>query len=311
MKLKKALQMLRSNIKREPWLALNSVFVIAQAVITLNIFIFLLVGSGVVLHYLERRAQISVYFTDATTEESILKVKENLEKDERIHEVNYVSKEEALEIFKEATKDEPALVESLQSNPLPASLEVKSDKIENLDVLSEELKKRDGVEEVKFYKDVVSTFRRWSNILRISSVMLLVVLILESMVVIWMTVGITIHSKGLEVEILKLVGASDKYVKAPLVLQGVFYGVGAAFISTLLIYGVLPFVAPVIGGIVKGISVEIGPLEFIYWAPFFGKSMSVLDRIASFVAFASLQTLFGIALGFMGSAFAIKKYLKY
>ena len=235
MNFNKALKILKTGLRREPWLAIASIAIITLTLLSLNLFVFFTASSQIVLKYLEGKAQINIYFLDTQSSDQILATKTKLEQDARILEVKFVSKDDALKIFTEQNKEEPALLESVQSNPLPASLEVKAKDIKNLSTLSEEFAKFEGVDRVKFFRDVVDSFRKWSTILKISGFVLLFVLGLISVLMILITIGITINSKGIEVEIMKLVGATDKYVKFPLILQGVFYGVAASFIAGILI----------------------------------------------------------------------------
>ncbi len=302
MKLPRSIKTLKNNLKREPWLAVSSILIMTLTFLTLNIFILFLAGSGIILKFLEDKAQISIFFLDTTSEEKMFLIKGNLEKDSRIASVNYVSKGDALKIFTEMNKDEPALLESVQSNPLPASLEVKAKKITDLGKLSEEFLQLEGVDDVKFYKDVVDTFRKWSVAIKVAGFILLSVLIIVSVLMVLITIGITIHSKGIEVEILKLVGATDRYVKAPLIMQGMLYGVAAALISTLILFLILPFVIPVLASLFRGIPPSTGWL--IYLQNPVGKVLSVLGLFV-------IELLLGLLLGFVGSNAAIKKYLRY
>src|SRR3989344_3735488 len=236
----KAIKIVKKNIRRDPHLAFASILVMTLTFLTLNLFIFSVVGSGVILEYLSDKAQVSIFFLDTKSEEEILVLKNKLEEDTRVKSISYVSKDQALKNFTEINKDEPVLLESVESNPLPASLEVRAQKLVDLQKLSEEFEQIDGVDDVRFYQDVVDKFRKWATMLRIGSFALLFILSTVSVIVILTTIGITIHSKGIEVEILKLVGATDSHVKTPLVLQGVFYGISAAIISTIVLFALIP-----------------------------------------------------------------------
>lgn len=307
----KSMEVLKKNIRREPWLATASILVMVLTFLTLNIFMFSVLGTNVILNYLENRAQVNIYFLDSAGEQKILDIKSNLEKDSRISAIKYVSKAEALKRFTALNKDEPALLESVTSNPLPASLEVKANKITDLQKLSTEFEQIEGVDKVKFYKDVVDTFRKWSNILRVGSFALLFVLALVSIVMVFITIGITINSKGVEIEILKLVGASDKYVKNPLVLQGVFYGVVAAIVSTLLLFVLVPLLSPLINSVLRGIPSGNSWVTILFWDPLFGQAPTILHRFAALLFILLVEVIFGTLLGYIASTAAIKKYLKY
>ncbi len=311
MNFNRSFKIMKHNISREPWLTLGSIIVMSLTFLTLNFFIFVLAGSNLVLKYLEDKTQFSIFFADTASQEKILEYKNDIEKDGRVLNVRYVSKEDALNIFKEASKNQPALLESIESNPLPASLEVKAKEISNLQKMSEDFSKFEGVEEVIIYEDVINNFKKLSSTLRIISLVLLVILSIVSIITILLTIGVTIHSKGVEVEIMKLVGATDKYVKGPLTLQGMFYGVAAALASPIIVRSILILFSPVLKSVFGGIPVGNSWWEFLFWRAFSGEGASVTNMIISFLSLLGIEMLFGIILGYIGAALAIKKYLKY
>jgi cell division transport system permease protein len=285
------------NIKREKLLSLSNVFVMTLTFILLGLFIQLVVFSQTALRSLEQQAQVTIFFEDAYTEENILKYKDQLEADERIYEVAYVSKEQAFEIFIDLNRDEPILLESISANILPASLEIKTKDISDLSALAIEFTAKEGVEEVRFFEDVVERFRYWSNIIYIVGFSLVAIFFVISYAVVIVTLRTTIHSRGVEWEILKLVGASDYYVKAPLVYQGVFFGSLSALIAGVVLM-LFSLSTNFLGFFPDGISIAF-----------------LTDLTISNLAFSLLLSLVlvlsGAALGYIGSLTAIKKYLRY
>ena len=96
-----------------------------------------------------------------------MSLKSKLESDKRVATVKYVSKEDAFKIFSEINKDEPILLQSISPSVLPASLEVKTHNLSDLSPMADDLSKTDGVEEVRFFKDVIQRFKQWSSIVYI------------------------------------------------------------------------------------------------------------------------------------------------
>lgn len=311
MNFKKTIKTLKINLLREPWLTLGSVLVMTLTFLTLNFFIFIMAGSNLVLKYLEQKPQFSIFFLDTAAEEKVLNYKSDIEKDPRVLLVNYVSKQQALEIFKERSKNQPALLESIDSNPLPASLEVKTKDISDLPKLSEELSKLEGIEEIVINEDVINNFKKLSSTLRITSLILLIILSIVSIITILLTVGVTIHSKGIEVEIMKLVGATDKYVKGPLILQGMFYGFVAALVSPLIVRLLLVIFSPVLTSVFGEIPIGNTWWEFLFWRAFYGEGVSLANKFLSLASLVATELFFGMVLGYIGASLAIKKYLKY
>ncbi len=293
----KSLRNLFANIKREKLMALTNVAVMTVTFLILGIFISLVFLTQTAIKHLEEQAQVTIFFKDDFSEQNILDLKKKIESDKRVATVDYVSKNDALKIFMEINKSEPILLESISANILPASLEVKAKNISTLKNLAEEYSKTDGVEEIKFFKDVIDKFSYWTKIIYIAGFSFLAIFFIVSFSVILITIRLTIQSKGTELEILKLVGATDSYVKTPLIYQGVFFGLVSAIISSFflfLLFFVLQF------------SNILSPTAFLSVFPGMKFGFLIFP-----ILLTTILTLAGFALGYLGSVTAIKKYLNY
>lgn len=285
------------NIKKERLMSVTNLIIMTISFVVLGVFITIVSVSQTILSSLERQAQVAIFFKDDFLEESILMLEKNLREDERIFSVNYISKIEAYEIFKELNEDSPSLLESATSSILPASLEVRAKDITDLPKLADEFGALDGVEDVRLFKDVVERFARFSRIAYVVGFALVGVFLLSSYTVILYTLRMTINSKGDELEIMKLVGASNSYVRTPLILQGVFYGMVSSFTS-----GALLLMLVLIFG-----RANVIPKTFYFG---FLPNLSVGILIFSFILWLIL-VLSGVLLGYFGSSLAVKRYLKY
>jgi cell division transport system permease protein len=286
-----------ANVKRERLLSVTNIFTMTMTFLILGIFITVIVISQSILRTLEQQAQVTIFFKDDFTEDRILELENNLSQDPRIHSINYVSKEDAYKIFTEINKDDPALLESVTSSILPASLEIRANDISDLPKLADEFNKLDGVEEVRFFADVISRFRQVSTIAYIVGFVLVFVFLVISYSVILSTLRTTINSKGTEFEIMKLVGATNKFVKSPLIYQGMFYGLVSSFFSGAFLVVIIALL-----NYFKFIPGSLG-LGFL---PNFSFS-----SLAYSLVLWLLLIISGLAVGFFGSSHAVKKYLKY
>lgn len=286
-----------ATIKRERFVSISNILTLTVTNLLLASFIFIIAFSQTALRYLEQQVQISIFLKDDFPEEKILQLKSDLEKDVRVQSVKYVSKEDAFKIFTELNKDEPILLESISPSILPASLELKAFNLADLDPMSQELLKNDGVEEIRFFKDVVQRFKSLSSIVYIVGFALIFVFFVISVSIITLTLRATIHAKGTELEIMKLVGATDKYIKMPLIYQGVFFGIIASLIASFF---------TLIAGLIIDKSGAV-PAGFT-----FGFMPSLYIRPFAFALLLSIILMFfSVTLGWLGSHFAVKKYLKY
>jgi len=288
---------LKKYLEKEKLMSISNFLVMGITFLLLGLFIDTIVLSQTALRYLEDQAQITIFFKDSYTEDQILALKKNIEDDSRIASVTYVSKEEALRIFKEINKDEPVLLESISSSILPASLEIKAKNISNLDSLANEYKAKDGVEEVRFYKDVVQRFASVSRGVYIVGFVLVVIFFIISYSVIISALRTSINSRGKELEIMKLVGASDSYIKGPFIYEGVFFSIISSIAAAIMIL-LLGVGMDKLGIFSKGFSVGFIPGFFI-------------NPIIFSIVLAFVLILSGFILGYFGSSAAVKKYLKY
>lgn len=291
------MQNLKQMFQREKLLTVSNIAVMTITFLILGLFISIVAYSQTAIRNLEKQAQISVFFKDDFVESNILNLKATLEQDKRIDEVAYISKEDAYKIFTEINKDDPIVLESVSANILPASLEVKAKNIKDLSLLARELSQNDGVEEVKFFEDVINRFKFWRNIAYGVGASFAFISLLISFSIIIISLRITINSKGEELEILKLVGASDMFVKQPLIDMGIFFGTASALIASLILI-IISLIFNIAGA--GGRYIELGFLP------------NVLINITVFAFLLSaILIVVGTSLGYFGSKAAIKKYLKY
>ncbi len=286
-----------NNLKKEKLLIISNISVMTVTFLVLGLFISVVALSQTALRNLEKQAQVTLFFKDDFPEPNVLALKNTLEADDRVFSVKYVSKEDALALFTELNKDDPILLESISASILPASLEIRTKKLDELPVLAEELRLIDGVEEVKYFKDVIETFRFWSKIAYTIGFSMVAVLILISFAVVMITLRLTINSKGTELEILKLVGASNDYVKKPLIKQSVTFGIVSALIASAILM-LISLILQLTGAFTGKIELGFLPDVLI--------SMTIFTILLSFVLIAS-----GFTLGYLGSITAIRKYLNY
>lgn len=263
----------------------------------LGIFLTVVVVSQTTLKTLEKQAQITVFFKDDFTQEQILALHVSLQSDKRIENIKYISKEDAFRVFTEMNKNEPMLLESISSNILPASLEIKAKNLGDLNTLSNELSQVAGVEEVKYFKEVIEKFRLISNVIYFVGLGIILLFTAISYAVIMATIRMTISAKKGEIEIQRLVGADFSYVRDPLIFQGTFFGLASSTLSgfVLFVFSCILFFG----------------FKFTQDAPlfyFFGFGVNVL--VYSIVLFIVL-VLSGWGLGYFGSYISVKRYLRY
>src|SRR3990170_1889359 len=236
-------------IKRSPFQALAALFVLALIFFVGTHLAALVYSSGNILRYFETRPQIIAFLKDEITPEQVSALQNKLTSDERIKDVKYVSKEEALEIYKQATSDNPLLGELVSPSIFPASLEFSVSDLSFAQEIIDEVKSEKIVDSVGFtaalggessLKDVVGRLRTITLYVRIGGLVFTGILALASFVVLLITISMRIATRREEVEILDLIGATQGFIRSPILIEafiyaatGVVLGWVVAFISVL------------------------------------------------------------------------------
>lgn len=279
------------NLRRSPYQALAAVLVLTLTFFLATLFILLALGSHRLLAYFQSRPQVSVFFKDEVTQEQIEAMKNELLSTGQVTEVKFVSKDEALAIYREQNKEDPLLLELVTAEILPASLEISAKDPKQLSQIAEVIKGKSEVEEVVFQKDVIDRLTSWINGLRIGGGVLVGFLIFVSLTIILMITAMRIATRREEISIMNLVGATPWYIRWPFIFEGLTYGLVGSFFGTLVVYILLFIWRPFLLGFFEGL-------------PFFPVSL------IAFVVVFFIQIFFGILLGSLGSFLAVYRYLR-
>jgi cell division transport system permease protein len=252
--------------------------------------LFIALGSWVISwsDHVKSELQIKVYFVDSVTPKQVNAVSRYLGTDDRISDYHFVSKTEAL---KRARKTYPKLTQNLSSNPLPASFEITPANANTLKAISADLRKQKfaGVEAVKDGQQLSKRILSVARVIELVFLIAVVVLLGASVLLIANTIRLSIFSRRREIEVMKLVGATNWFVRGPFMLEGLLCGLGGAFAAVVLLVlgkeAVLPAIIP---------SDYTSP-DVQAW---------------SFPVIALLLMGIGLAVGALGSGMTLRRFLK-
>jgi len=304
--LKRAIQ----NLILDKSVTLSSLLVMVLTFFSIAIFSVFAFYSHYAIKYLEQSPQIFLYFTDNATEKYILEVKDKLAKSDKIASVNYTSKDNALESYIDANKENPLLLESISANIFPASLDIKATDIEYFDEIVLSIKGLEDVESVDFQKVVVDRLKEISTKSRIVGLSLISLLLTMSFLNTLLTIGMTIRSQKKEIEIMKLVGATDWFVIKPYLLQGILYAFLSSFVVGVLLFVTLPFILPQIKAFFTGVPLPqiVDALKSI--GVNIGHISASTEQIITLLGLTFIIFLVGIVISIIGSLTAVAKYLR-
>lgn len=280
-----------TNIRRSPYQAIAAILIMMLTFLVISFFTFLVVGSSKIVYYFESKPQVTAFFKDEAKQSDINSLENSLQSTGKVASIKYVSKEEALKIYREQNKNDPLLLDLVTADILPASLEISALKIEDLLSISDTLKNSPIIQEVVFQKDVVAALTSWTGALRKIGLTLIILLSLVSIFIMVTIIGIKISQKKEDIEIMRLIGATNWYIRWPFIFEGMFYGVIGAFVGWLISSLVLWYSTPFLASFLKGIPVlPVNPI-------------AILELLAIELVLAAL-------LGAFSSFLAVLRYLK-
>jgi len=280
-----------THMRRTPYQALAAILIMFLTFFITTVFVLTAGGFQTILRYFETRPQVTAFLKDETTMIQVDTLKAKLAQTGKVKETKYISKEEALAIYREQNKNDPLLLEMVTANILPASLEVATNDLSHLNEIAQILRAEPTVEEVVFQEDVVKALQQWTLNIRRVGIGLISIFGVVSLLVILVIIGMKITLRREEIDILQLLGASRWYIRSPFLLEGMFYGVVGAFVAWGLSYLLLLYLTSYIIKFFQGIALL--PVSPLFMLTVLGVEISS-----------------GIVIGSLGSLLAVKRYLK-
>lgn len=283
---KEALVSFRKNLV----MSIASVSTVAVSLLLIGIFVIVAFTVQNIIESIEKKVEIQAFLKDEATEEQVANLQQQIATMKEVKEVKYVSKDEALERLKQDLKDNPEMLNALQGNPLPASLEIKLENPQEVDVIAKRIEGRQEIDELKYGQQIVGKLFAVTNVIRVIGIVLVSLLIFASLVLIANTIRLALFARRKEIAIMRLVGASNWFIRMPFLMEGIFQG----FIGSLLAVMVIYFTKLTLFDKAKEIL------------PFFPVEISQ----GFFYQIIGILILFGILIGAIGSLFAIRRFLK-
>ncbi len=292
------------NIRRSPFQAMAAIFVISITLFVVGIFGLVTFASHSILLDFETKPQIIAYLKDGHTTDQVAGLISTLTSTQGIKNAVYISKNDALEIYKKSVGNDPVLLGTVTdwgivtADILPASIEITASDPNSFQTIASLLEKSDivsetpqGKKEIDFPQDVISELTKWTNAIRIAGLVLIIALTLVCILTIMIIISMKISARRIEIGTLKLLGAQNFYIIKPYLIESMIYGVigalfGWVFAFIALLYST-PFLAPRLGGVINF------PIPFTIFILLLGGLLA-----------------FGLLLSFISSLFAAARFVK-
>jgi len=297
--LKRAIKSGWKGFRRQGGLSFATIFILIITISLVTSLFFFQKTSQYLVESLKEKVDMYVYFQEELTNDRIMEIQEELSKMPEIKEIVYISREEALERFKERHEKDEAILESLQElgrNPLLASLNIKAWDATQYAAISSFLTNasfNDLIAKVDYQqkKSAIDKIFSITDSINTAGVVASIIFAVVAVLVAFNTVRLAIYNRREEIETMRLVGASNWFIHGPFLVQGMISGL-LAVLTTLIIFGVgLYFLAPHLEFLIPGCNI------FDYF----------LNNLWLVVL---LQLATGVGLGALSSWIAVMKYLK-
>lgn len=254
-----------SHMRRSPYQTLAAVITMTLTFFILAIFASTIYNLQIVLNDLEKRPQLTLFFTDIKTEEDIRILDEEIKATGKVESTVYKSKDEALAFYQEQYADDPLLLEMVTADILPASLEIRTKRPEYLSDIAGMVEDEPGIEDIVYLKEEIDSLVSWIGALRAEGLILVSTLIVVSLLVMLTVISMKIALKRKELEILTLLGATRWYIRWPFLIEGALYGFFAALFAWGASYLRLLYATPYLQGYTWGLPLasSSSPTEFM------------------------------------------------
>ena len=284
---------------RNGWLSLAVISILSLTLLIISILIVLSIATNIVIKSVQDKVDITIYFKNKVAEEKIIEFRSEILQYQEVKSAEYVSKEQALDSFKAKNADNVSIlraIEAVGENPLQASVNIKAKDPRNFSLIAEAIENssyREHIADISYAKNKI-VIERLNNILNAAKKIGVALAVLFSSIAILITfnaIRITIYSHRQEIEIMRLVGASNYYIRLPFIFEGAIYGIIASIVVMLLLFPIVKIVAPIVAGTISVKEVQ----------DYFTNSFAIIFLI---------QLLLGTVLGVFSSFIAVRKYLK-
>ena len=288
---------------RNAFVSLASTFVMTVALFVICSTLLLDQMLGVSLSQIEGKVDINVYFDVNASDEDMSALQSRLEALPEVAEVTFTSEEEALQAFRERHEGDELTIQALDElgeNPLGASLAIRAtdsskyESINNFLIEQQELEQPQApvIDRVNFVrnKEAIDKLNSIIGVVERASLVTMAILVMAAILITFNTIRLAIYTTREEISVMRLVGASNMFIRGPFMLQGIMYGFVSGVVALLIMYPILIWLGP-------GTETFFQFNIFNYF-------------ISDFIYIFSVVVGSGIVLGLISSTLAVSRYLR-
>jgi cell division transport system permease protein len=288
---------------RNAYVSLTSIYVLTITLFVIGATLFVNQLLETSLGTLQSRVDINVYFVPDAPDEEVMQILTAIEALPEVAEATFTSREEALAQYRERNRDNAIslqALEELDENPLGANIAIRAQDISQYESVDRFLKEQQELEspqariidEINYdrNRDSIETLNSIINATERASFFVMIILLIAAVLITFNTIRLAIYTSREEISIMRLVGASNMFIRGPFMLQGIMYGFSAGVVTMAILYPVLIWISP---------GTQL----------FFGLSLLEYYQANFFEIFLILGGI-GVVLGLLSSVIAVARYLR-
>ncbi len=286
---------------RNIWLSLVTVTVLVLALLSVNVLISLNAISNSIINSVEKKVDISVFFKENVTEAQVDNFQEKIKSMSEVEESVYISKEKALADFREKHRGDKSIMEALrqvEENPLLDALVIRAKSTDDYSRILSTLSMGKNQELIKYqnytdHKKIIEKVSVLRDKVKTFSISLTAIFSLIAVLIVFNSIRVMIYTHREEIAVMRLVGASNSFIRAPYILESVIYVIFAFIIAMIFLYVIIGATGPYLNDFLQTYDFSL----LNYYAENF------------FVIFGA-QFLAVVVLNIVSSGIAIGRYLK-
>jgi cell division transport system permease protein len=284
-----------SQMGRNKGMYFTSVLAITAMMLILGLFFVAFVNVNLFTITIEKDYNvIQIYLKDGNSQEVTDAVKTSLEAMGGVDTVTYVSKDDALVTLKERWGENGYLLDNLPKNPLPDSYTVYVEDKDAANALAEAAPTIEGVDDVVYYRDTIEKLAQVSHFIEMGSLIAMAFLVIVSIIIVANTIKLTVFNREKEIGIMKYLGATDWFVRAPFIVEGILLGAIGAVLPLTVMYFAYD---RLVGALLSRFDI----LSTI--------ASSLPDTMVVFRTLVPVGLLLGVGIGLFGSIITVRKHL--
>jgi cell division transport system permease protein len=277
------------NLRRNRQMALAAFFITTLSLVILGFALLFIVNLNFAGDTLARRVTVRVFLQDALSPVQQSYLADRLKRMDTVKTANFISRDQALERLKKQFADRSDLFEIVSDNPLPDSFDVEVKEPAKIDSVAGDISRLPGVEKVNYGKGYVDRLVAFTRTIWLITGVAALLMAMGTLFIITNAIRLTLYARRREIEIMKLVGATDWFIRLPFVFEGMFVGLGGAALATLAVDQTY-------------LAVFAKAAQFLPFIPLVAREVAI-PRMSL------ILMLSGLSVGVTGSLLSIRRYL--